>query len=186
MNDKILAISAVYASTNYVKRRKLWEALNLLQTQHVLPWCFIGDFNVILGAHKHRGRFSPTRIPMEEFKTWSDNSNLFHLPTRGAEFTWNNGRGGHRHTEKRLDRAVCNQSWLDFCSVTSVSTLTKHKSDHFPLLLDFQITVSSFASSFKFLRMWSLHPGCRSLILESWNTDVVGCPMFILSKKLKI
>jgi hypothetical protein len=185
LNDKVLAISAIYASTNYVHRRKLWDSLNLLQTQHVLPWCFIGDFNVILGSHEHRGRFSPSRLPMSEFQEWTDSFNLFHLPTRGSEFTWNNGRGGSRHTEKRLDRAVCNHSWLDICCVNSVSTLTKQNSDHFPLLLEFQVTHIPVASNFKFMRMWSLHPECRNIISESWNNVVVGCPMFILTQKLK-
>jgi exonuclease III len=75
------------------------------------------------------------------------------LPTRGAEFTWNNGRGGSRYTEKRLDRAVCNQLWLDNCCVTSVSTLIKHKSDHYPLLLDFQLTSTSFVSCCLYIQM---------------------------------
>ncbi|MCH81737.1 DUF4283 domain protein [Trifolium medium] len=112
-NNKTLAISAVYASTNYLNRRRLWNCLNSLQSQHDLPWCFLGDFNVILGAHEHRGRTPPSRLPMEEFKNWTDAFNLIHLPTTGAEFTWNNGRRSLRHTEKRLDRAICNQSWLD-------------------------------------------------------------------------
>jgi hypothetical protein len=185
INDKPVALSAIYASTNYLTRRNLWESLNNLQSQHVMPWCFIGDFNVILGAHEHRGRFSPAKLPMEEFQSWTDSFNLLHLPTRGAVYTWNNGRGGNRHTEKRLDRVVCNQSWLDFCNISSVSTLTKHKSDHYPLLLDFQVTTIPFASNFKFMRMWSLHPDCRNVISDSWNIVVVGCPMHILSQKLK-
>jgi hypothetical protein len=185
INDKPVALSAIYASTNYLTRRNLWESLNNLQSQHVMPWCFIGYFNVILGAHEHRGRFSPAKLPMEEFQSWTDSFNLLHLPTRGAVYTWNNGRGGNRHTEKRLDRVVCNQSWLDFCNISSVSTLTKHKSDHYPLLLDFQVTTIPFASNFKFMRMWSLHPDCRNVISDSWNIVVVGCPMHILSQKLK-
>jgi hypothetical protein len=87
--------------------------------------------------------------------------------------------------KKRLDRAVCNHSWLDTCCVNFVSTISKLKSDHFPLLLEFQVTSIPVASNFKFMRMWSLHPDCRNIILDSWNTVVVGCPMFILSQKLK-
>jgi hypothetical protein len=37
----------VYASTNYQTRRQLWTTLNTLQTQHTLPWCFLGDFNLM-------------------------------------------------------------------------------------------------------------------------------------------
>jgi hypothetical protein len=185
-NNITFALSAIYASTTYLKRRKLWNSLSTLQSQYNLPWCFIGDFNVIIGAHEHRGRISPARLPMQEFQNWSESFNLIHFPTRGADFTWNNGRGGARHTEKRLDRAICNQSWIDVCNVSSVTALVKHKSDHFPLLLDFQFTSTSFVSNFKFMRMWSLHPDCANVIAACWNTNIAGCPMFILSKKLKL
>jgi hypothetical protein len=185
-NDKSFALSAIYGATSYLNRRKLWNSLNERQSQHALPWCFIGDFNAILGAHEHRGRVTPARLPMEDFQKWTDVFNLIHLPTSGAEFTWINGRRGLRYAERRLDRAVCNQAWLDLCTSLNVSTLTRHKSYHFPILLDFKLHIISFASQFKFLRMWSTHPDCESLIKDSWNFEVTGCPMFILSKKLKL
>jgi hypothetical protein len=71
LNDKILAFSAIYASTSYLSRRQLWSSLNSLQSQHDLPWCFLGDFNVILGAHEHRGRVNPARLPIAEFQSWT-------------------------------------------------------------------------------------------------------------------
>lgn len=163
-NNHTFALSVIYASTKYIIRRQLWKSLNLLQAQLALPWCFIGDFNSIIGAHEHRGRCSPARLPMEEFQIWSDSNNLFHIPTRGAAYTWSNGRDGNRHTKRRLDMAICNQAWMDFFTSTSVTTLIKHKSDHYPLLLDFQITNSTFASSFKFMRMWSSHPDCMQIV----------------------
>jgi hypothetical protein len=181
-NDKTLAFSVVYASTNYLTRRNLWSTLNQLQTNFNLPWAFIGDFNAIVGAHEYRGSFSPARLPMEEFQTWSDSFNLLHLPTRGAEFTWANGRRGNRYTEKRLDRALCNHSLLDICSSLSVSTLTKHKSDHYPLLLDIQSSNVRFASQFKFMKMWTLHPDCLQLVHECWNTSILGFPCLFYLK----
>jgi hypothetical protein len=184
--DKTLAFSTIYASTNYQTRRTLWNNLNTLQSQHDLPWCFIGDFNVILGAHEHRGRTPHARLPMEDFKQWPDSNNLIHLPTSGAAFTWENGRGGCRHTDKRLDRVIYNQSWLDLCHSLSVSTLTKHTSDHYPLLLNLKLSNTPFVSQFKFLRMWTLHPECDSLVKDRWNTEFVGCPMYILTRKLKL
>ncbi|MCH80720.1 DUF4283 domain protein, partial [Trifolium medium] len=87
-------------------------------------------FNTIIGVHEYRGSFSPARIPIEDFQVWTDTNNLVHLPTKGAFFTWANGRNGSAYTQKRLDRAIVNQ----LC----------------------------------------------------WNTLVVGCPMFILSQKLKM
>jgi len=115
-DNKHFALSAIYASTNYLTRKQLWNSLNMVQSNHILPWCFIGDFNSILGAHEHRGNFRPARFPMEEFQNWTDCNNLIHLQTGGAEYTWCNGRGENRMIERRLDRAIVNQAWIDTCS----------------------------------------------------------------------
>ncbi|XP_024630529.1 uncharacterized protein [Medicago truncatula] len=34
--------------------------------------------------------------------------------------------------------------------------------------------------------MWSMHENCKEFISDSWQTRVVGCPMYILTKKLKL
>jgi hypothetical protein len=33
--------------------------------------------------------------------------------------------------------------------------------------------------------MWISHPDCANVIQHSWNVNVVGCPMNVLSEKLK-
>ncbi|CAL0318886.1 unnamed protein product [Lupinus luteus] len=40
-------------------------------------------------------------------------------------------------------------------------------------------------SSFRFLKMWLHHPGISEVVKDSWSQPVCGCPMFILSNKLK-
>ncbi|GAU26607.1 hypothetical protein TSUD_102140 [Trifolium subterraneum] len=35
------------------------------------------------------------------------------------------------------------------------------------------------------MAMWLLHPDCLNVVRDFWNTTVIGCPMFVLSKKLK-
>ncbi|GAU46447.1 hypothetical protein TSUD_402140 [Trifolium subterraneum] len=184
-NNLSFGMSAIYASTCYIKRRLLWTKLQTLQSQNILPWCLLGDFNTIVGSHEYRGAHVPANIPMEDFLNWSDSNHLVHLPTKGAFFTWTNGRGGTAHTEKRLDKAICNHLWLDMCSSISCSTLIRNKSDHYPLLLDFANSEQRFVSQFKFLKMWSLHGDCKDLINASWNVPLYGSPMFILTKKLK-
>jgi len=136
-HDNYFSVSAIYASTSYLQRRNLWTNLQNLQTQYNVPWCFLGDYNAIIGAHEYQGAFQPSRTPMNEFLQWSNSNHLIHLPTRGSFFTWSNGRRGTNHTQKRLDRAICNQQWIDMCTTISCSTLIRNRSDHFPLLLDF-------------------------------------------------
>jgi len=89
-------------------------------------------------------------------------------------------------TERRLDRAVCNQSLLDACSSVTCSSLNRLSSDHFPLLLEFQFTDCSFKYQFRFMKMWSLNDDCRDLIVDTWNQSIIGCPMFVLNTKLKL
>jgi hypothetical protein len=127
-------LSAIYAATTYLKRRKLWNSLNALQNQHTLPWCFIGDFNSILGAHEHRGGVVPARLPMEEFQKWTDDFNLIHL-----------------------------QKWTPYGKNS--------------ILLDFKLNMVSVASQFKFLRMWTTHPECETIIKDCWNVVIIGCPL---------
>lgn len=88
--------------------------------------------------------------------------------------------------KKRLDRTICNQQLLDLCATISCSTLTKTSSDHYPILLDFSLSTQTFASNFKFLKMWTLHKDCKQLVSDTWNTRVIVCPLHILSTKLKI
>jgi len=74
---------------------------------------------------------------------------------------------------------------IDSCTSISCNTLLRHKSDHYPILLEIKTGDTTFSSSFKFLSMWSLHKDCRTFIEDCWNENVVGCPMLILSTKLK-
>jgi exonuclease III len=184
--EKSFCVAAVYASNCYIKRRSLWAKLSDLTMIHDLPWCYMGDFNVILGMHEYSGIHCPDRQPMVDFHEWTSNNNFLHLPTKGAWFTWSNGRKGRAHTEKRLDRVICNQSWVSFCNNVTVSTLVNAKSDHYPILLDFNFSNTTFTSQFKFHKMWSLHDSCKDLISNVWSTSFVGCPMFILCSKLKL
>jgi hypothetical protein len=184
--DKLFGIVAVYASTCYLRRRQLWSSLSSFCNSQDISWCFMGDFNVILGLHEYRGSNVPASLPMSDFQDWTNANDLLHLPTRGAWFTWSNGRHGRAFTEKRLDRAICNQAWLNSCSMVNCSSLVKNKSGHFPILLNFQFNSISFASQLKFMKMWTLHDTCQDLIANCWRTNIVGSPMFILTRKLKI
>lgn len=106
-----------------------------LQQANLGPWCFIGDFNAILGAHEKRGGRLPPIASCEEFRAWSDSCNLTHISTRGAAFTWFNMRGFNDHIELRLDRTICNDDWLAVWDSVACCTLPRIRSDHFPILL---------------------------------------------------
>lgn len=138
-----------------------------------------------MGAREYRGRGSPSKVASEDFGLWTDSNHLIHVMTRCNQFTWANGRRGAALTEKRLDRAVINNECIDFCTDISCCTLVRSKSDHFPILLNLEKDNRRHASSFKFMRMWHSHPDCGKLVEDAWKIPVFGCPLFVLTEKLK-
>ncbi|XP_019430035.1 PREDICTED: uncharacterized protein LOC109337510 [Lupinus angustifolius] len=176
----------IYAHTNYIQIRALWLDISSLIQANPGPWCCIGDFNVVLRAHECKGARLPARLPSEEFKTFSDSSELVHLNTSGQFFTWSNRRRSVARIKKRLDRSLCNEEWLNLWSTTSCCTLPRVLSDHHPILLCSDFQTQKRIQSFKFHSMWSSHMDCKRVIADTWNTTIVGCPMFILSQKLKL
>lgn len=136
LDNQIIGISAVYASTSYINRRSLWQQLNVLQASYNIPWRFLSDFNTVMGAHEYRWSGGPSKISCKDFQMWTTSNDLIHLPTRGNSLTWFNGRRGRALNEKILDRSICNDDGIEYWSSISCCTLTKSKSDHYPLLLD--------------------------------------------------
>ncbi|XP_019432538.1 PREDICTED: uncharacterized protein LOC109339538 [Lupinus angustifolius] len=118
---------------------------------------------------------------------WEDiiKTNLVHLVSRGAEFTWSNRRRGSALTEKRLDRSLCNDDWLSNWNSVYCCTLPRISSDHHPLLLCSSSSMTKRNSPFRFLKMWMKHPDCSRVTEEAWKDEIVGCPMFIVAEKLK-
>lgn len=125
LNGKAFHITTVYASNCHIRRRLLWDSLRSIQHSSSLPWCCLGDFNAILGAHEQRSNFQPIKSHMQDSHAWIDNNNLIHLSTKGTNFTWSNGRRGKFHIQRRLDRAICNHGWITACNLASCTTLTK-------------------------------------------------------------
>ena len=73
-----------------------------------------------------------------------------------------------------------------FAVKISISTISKIRSNHYPLLLEFHIIHVRVASQFKFLKTWTLQKDCRKLIEYVWTQKIIGCHMFVLNKKLHL
>ncbi|XP_019432112.1 PREDICTED: uncharacterized protein LOC109339158 [Lupinus angustifolius] len=185
LDNQQVFICDVYAHTNYLMRRSLWADILSLISVNQGPWCCIGDFNFVMGANECKGAYLPNRTACEDFKRFSDVGNLHHILTRGAEFTWSNRRRGLAHTEKRLDRSICNDSWLSIWHQTYCYTLPRSASDHHPLMFCSSNVATNMQFPFRFHKMWLQHDSLRRVVETHWASNIVGCPMYVLSKKLK-
>ncbi|XP_019435293.1 PREDICTED: uncharacterized protein LOC109341779 [Lupinus angustifolius] len=178
-------VCVVYAHTNHVNRRSLWLDIQVDLLENQGPWCCIGDFNAILGVDECRSATLPSRTSTSEFLAFTNSSSLIKVPTLGAQFTWTNKRRGNALIEKKLDRSLCNEDWLNLWSQVSCCTLPRIASDHHPILLSSTSTTAPIICSFKFQKMWLQNTDCKRLIKDSGQSELIGCPMFILSQKLK-
>lgn len=93
----------------------------------------------------------------EDFRAWSDSCMLTHLPTYDAQYTWTNGRRGSSCIDMRLDRSIGNDECLAFLQSIAYCTLTKLHFDHHRLLVWFQWDIQTYASAFRFHKMWLDH-----------------------------
>lgn len=184
--DGVLAqYTFIYAATTVLKRRQLWDDLYQLRQNTVSPWMAIGDCNAVLGAHECTGGRLPVRSSCDDFRNAMNRCEFTHLDTSGAFFTWSKGRG-RKHMERRLDRSLCDDKWLDSFPNTSCMALPRVVSDHNSLLFTATNLAISGPKPFRFKSMWSLHSSFKNVVANCWSLTVpIGCPMYVTLQKLK-
>lgn len=100
--------SGVYGHVNNANRKVLWEELDKLQEEWMLPWYLAGDFNVVRfpSERSSEGRSSSY---MRRFDDFISCHQLMDPPLEGAEFTWSNMQT--RPTFSRLDKVLMSEDW---------------------------------------------------------------------------
>ncbi|XP_004301904.1 PREDICTED: uncharacterized protein LOC101292910 [Fragaria vesca subsp. vesca] len=152
-------VTAVYARTTVVGRRKLWEDITDVKGRFVNgPWLVFGDFNAVLGMHEKKGGGPVCMSSCEEFQVMSDVCELVHVVTKGAEFTWVRRRGLRGNVELRLDCSLASLEWLDAW-------------DHL----------------FRFRKMWLEHEQFKDFVYNCWSaTNSLSCPLSSIQHKLRV
>ena len=108
VNGTLMYGSFIYASTACITRRTLWNLLYDLMIQG--PWFAIGDFNVVLGAHEISGNLSSSSCM--DLAAIISLCNWVELDSQGFFHTWR-GTTASGIVLSRLDRAFCNEAFLD-------------------------------------------------------------------------
>jgi len=185
-DNTIVYVASIYAHTNYVNRKALWEELSVLLSTYSRPWLLLGDFNSILGAHeKYRGR-APLNASCSDFTHWSNFNSLIHLDTKGARYTWSNNKYASSFIAQRLDTEICNEAMLDSFYAVSCNTLLRSHSDHFPIIVNIHKTPPvETVPRLKFFKVWTSSLSFQDLVSSSWKVAITGSPMYVLKHKLK-
>ncbi|XP_019236540.1 PREDICTED: uncharacterized protein LOC109216799 [Nicotiana attenuata] len=166
---EVFQLTVIYAKCKANLRRPLWEVLRQKSLTCTIPWCVIGDFNVIASIEeKIRG------LPYQ-----------LNLGFYGPRYTWSNGRGPGSIIWKRLDRGMVNDNWLISFPNTTISHLASTGSDHNLLIMEMNVRQDTSKKYFKFLNCWVENEGFIPMVQEIWNQEVRGNAMWIFHQKLK-
>ncbi|XP_074336431.1 uncharacterized protein LOC141673577 [Apium graveolens] len=162
-------LTGFYGEPDRNKRRITRELLRNLARDANLPWCVVGDLNNIMSANDKKGGESYPDWLIEGFNEVIHDTNLVDLELTGHQFTWKLGRDTDDWMEIRLDRALTNESWLNYFPLEKLYKLDGAPSDHSAILLVPQIlNRKPKVYRFKFENAWTTEPMCEQLVRESW------------------
>ncbi|XP_059623114.1 uncharacterized protein LOC132266277 [Cornus florida] len=176
------AFSDVYGPVDDCERLALWEELSVVKGLWSLPWCVVGDFNVVRSPSERSigGQWTPAMMQFSEF---IDGHELIDLPLEGATFTWSSGR--EVPTLSRLDRFLIYGKWKEKFPDAVQAGLATVTSNHIPLVLDCG-GLRPHCTPFRFENMWLRAVHFQGKVRSWWEEDmVVGTSSFILSGKLR-
>ncbi|XP_049348974.1 uncharacterized protein LOC125813528 [Solanum verrucosum] len=176
----------VYAKCKDYLRRPLWDRLlHISDSRDTIPWCTVGDFNVIIDIDEKLGGIPYNMRKSVEFIGVIEACGLMDLGFNGPKFTWSNQRGVNFRIWKRLDRAMVNDKWLQNMPHTSITHLPSVGSDHCPLLLEMKARPHNCIKYFRFLNFWVEQPSFIETVNACWNRPVEGNPMWTFHQKIK-
>ncbi|KAL2251988.1 UNVERIFIED_CONTAM: Retrovirus-related Pol polyprotein from type-1 retrotransposable element R2 [Sesamum indicum] len=183
-NEHVI-ITVIYGASKVIDRRNLWSALGTLAQQcSEVPWMVGGDFNAVRDLNEVCGISGDIRMATEEFNTGILEAGLLPLPMQGEWFTWHNCSTSTRSLWKRLDRILTNDRWLARFPTLAYHSLTPRTSDHSPLVIHGD-TQRQNGGMFQFDNYLTHSPDFIPSVQNIWQHEVVGLPMYAVSRKLK-
>ncbi|XP_019260254.1 PREDICTED: uncharacterized protein LOC109238270 [Nicotiana attenuata] len=159
-------ISVIYAKCKPALRIPLWETLKLKSTPCTVPWCVIGDFNVITSMGENIGGIPHQMKKSNDFISMIEKYGLIDLGFHGPRYTSFNGRGPGAIVWKRVDRGLVNDYWITSFPTTSITHLALVGSNHSPLLLKMHVRQDNAKKYFRFLNYWVKNGSFMPLVQE--------------------
>lgn len=153
----------MYAKGNSIERIELWDTLNALAQDMIVPWLVGGDFNVIWDEEEKFGGLPVSLNEVDNFRHCVTTCNLFDLGFKGSIYTWWNGRAEEDYIFKRLDRCLANFELQQMGPGLEITHLSKIGSDHSPLLITCNPDSAHIKKTFRFLNFWIKHDTFQDL-----------------------
>ncbi|XP_026447571.1 uncharacterized protein LOC113348083 [Papaver somniferum] len=104
-------IMCVYGPPYHPHKYAFWSRTSTLIAFIDVPWCMIGDLNVLMHSSEKHGGSPDTDISCNEFRNFLRDRDVIDLGFVGPAFTWSNNAVQSGLTFERIDRAICNSRW---------------------------------------------------------------------------
>ncbi|KAG5615000.1 hypothetical protein H5410_014824 [Solanum commersonii] len=152
----------VYAKCKDYLRKPLWDRLlHLADTKDTIPWCAVGDFNVITDTDEKLGGIPYDMRKSLEFIRVIEACGLMDLG------------------------AMVNDRWLKDMPHTSITHLPSVGFDHCPLLMKMNARPDNHIKYFRFLNCWADQPSFTETVTNCWKRPIEGNPMWTFHHKMK-
>ncbi|KAI9107229.1 hypothetical protein K1719_021838 [Acacia pycnantha] len=137
------------------------------------PWLIAGDFNEIRSPFEQKGGGRINEMRCRRFNDWIQDCGLVDVEIKGPFFTWKWPKWeGLDRVYKRLDRCLCNISWLEAFENAEVRIIPRLCSDHHPILVNLNADMHRpRVKQFKYEAMWQMHEQFKEVMKHSWRGE---------------
>ncbi|XP_026410952.1 uncharacterized protein LOC113306204 [Papaver somniferum] len=182
--DSEWVLTCLYSSTYMAERQQQWQLIREMGDHMDLPWVIIGDFNSTL-CISDRQSYAIHTAPSHPVITYTvDLLGLTDIPFTGNPYTWSNRKYSATFIRTRLYRALGDILWHHLFHNAVIHNLLPIGSDHAPILLSTDPTLSSMSIPFRVYESWFQHHTCKPLVQSQWKSTINGSAASNFTHKL--
>ncbi|XP_048503083.1 uncharacterized protein LOC125498834 [Beta vulgaris subsp. vulgaris] len=174
----------IYAFNSAMERESLWKELRLVKVENK-PWIVAGDFNCVL-SRDERISSLVRESEIAPFRCCLNQCQLEDIKSSGCFYTWNNKQEGQDRVYSKLDRVLDNVKWMEEFQNSEAHFLPEGIFDHSPMLIKVYNQIGCGKKPFKYFHMWSTADDFGMRVSEAWSTQITGCAMYRVVKKMKL
>jgi exonuclease III len=175
INNQSWRATGIYGYPQAQNKYLTCQLINDLSCINVCTnWLVFGDFNLVLTNEEKAGGNPIDPNITTSFRNTLAHCDLQDLGYTGGIYTWTNKHPEDHLIQSRLDRFLATSDWISNFPNFVNTHLTRYKSDHCPILLDYSsINVTRVDNnkyySRKFEQIWTTNAQHINIVKEAWS-----------------
>ncbi|GKC25348.1 RNA-directed DNA polymerase, eukaryota, reverse transcriptase zinc-binding domain protein [Tanacetum coccineum] len=172
----------IYAANHRRDMKELWKDLGMYKRMiGNEDWVIMGDMNVILNTNEHSEGISYVTQDMRDFQDCINEIEVEDLCSKGLQYTWTKSLKNPNATVlKKLDRVMCNNSFISNHNIAFANFLPYGISDHSPAILNCPGVVRKNLKSFRLANYITEKEEFVDIVDTGWKKNVNGHAMYQL------